>query len=155
GRCCVHVARLLPLVIVGSVCFLAIGCGDGASMHGTRGMRSAPDSARLDPDSNNYDKLNAETYGLIVENPFHSPLVAPRSTFSADVNTASYSNVRRMLMQGQLPPRDAVFLAEMVNYFPYRYPEPTGDNPVSLTVDLGACPWNPEHKLARIGVRAR
>jgi Ca-activated chloride channel family protein len=102
-----------------------------------------------------FDKANAEAYGTIVENPFRAVAVAPLSTFSADVNTASYSNVRRFLTQGQLPPRDAVFLADLVNYFPYRYPEPTGDNPVSLTLDLAPCPWQPDHKLARIGVKAR
>ena len=80
----------------------------------------------------------------------------PRSTFSADVSTASYSNVRRFIEQeNKLPPKDAVLLAELVNYFPYRYPAPVGDNPVSLTTDLAPCPWKPEHKLARIAIRAK
>jgi Ca-activated chloride channel family protein len=102
-----------------------------------------------------YDKQKQETYAPIVENSFRSPLVEPLSTFSADVNTASYSNVRRFLNNGHLPPRDAVFLAEFVNYFPYRYPHPKGEDPVSMTVDLAPCPWKPEHFLARVGVRAR
>jgi Ca-activated chloride channel family protein len=101
------------------------------------------------------DKQKQEAYAPIVENAFRSPLVEPRSTFSADVNTASYSNVRRFLTNGQLPPRDAVFLAEFVNYFPYRYPNPRGADPVSMTLDLAPCPWKPEHFLARVGVRAR
>jgi Ca-activated chloride channel family protein len=105
--------------------------------------------------ADDFNKMQVEAYGTIVENPFRSPKVAPYSTFSADVNTASYSNIRRFISQGQLPPRDAVFLAEMLNYFEYRYPEPTSDNPVSLTLDLAPCPWKPEHKLARIGVKAR
>ncbi len=103
----------------------------------------------------NFDKLNAEAYDHIAENPYRSVAVAPLSTFSADVNTASYSNVRRFLNDGKLPPRDAVFLADMLNYFPYRYPEPKGDDPVSLTLDLAPCPWKADHKLARIGVKAR
>jgi Ca-activated chloride channel family protein len=101
------------------------------------------------------DKAGAESYGKITENPFRAVAAAPRSTFSADVNSASYSNVRRFVHDGKLPPTDAVFLAEMVNYFPYRYPEPTGDAPVSLTLDLAPCPWKPEHKLARVGVKAK
>jgi Ca-activated chloride channel family protein len=163
GRRRASVLQFLPMLLVGSTFLLAVGCGGGAnapkaarSGDGAGGM-GAP-GLNQPPNTNpktDQDKGNSETYGTIVENPFRSPLVAPRSTFSADVNTASYSNVRRFITQGQLPPRDAVFLADMVNYFPYRYPEPAGDNPVSLTLDLAPCPWKPDHKLARIGVRAR
>lgn len=144
GRRC---ARVVPLSLLGGLCFLITACGGGA------GMRQGGNAPR-EPAAN-YDKQNAEDYGTIVENPFRSVAVAPLSTFSADVNSASYSNVRRFLKEGKLPPRDAVFLAEMVNYFPYRYPEPTGDDPVSLTLDVAPCPWKPDHKLARIGVKAR
>ncbi len=139
-------ARVLPLFVLGGLCFLLTACGSG----GPVGFGSK-DAALM----TGKDMENAEAYGHIVENPFRSVAVAPLSTFSADVSTASYSNVRRFLTQGKLPPRDAVFLAEMVNYFPYRYPEPAGDDPVSLTLDLAACPWQPDHKLARIGVKAR
>jgi Ca-activated chloride channel family protein len=138
------------VVLVGAVCALLTACGGGGGPQF---------GARLDREAaappGGFDQLQQEQYGTIVENPFRSPKVAPLSTFSADVNTASYSNVRRFLTQGQQPPRDAVFLADLVNYFPYRYPPPAGDAPVSLTLDLAACPWKPEHKLARIGVRAR
>jgi Ca-activated chloride channel family protein len=96
-----------------------------------------------------------EQYAKIVENPFRSPKVAPLSTFSADVNTASYSNTRRFLAGGQLPPKDSVFLAEFVNYFPYSYERPKGDDPVALDLAVGPCPWNPKHHLVRVGVQAR
>ena len=141
-------ARVVPLSILGGLCLLFTACGGGS------GVPSKAAYSKLDSGAD-YDKAQAEAYGTIVENPFQSPLVAPRSTFSADVNTASYSNVRRYLNQGHLPPRDAVFLAELINYFPYSYPEPAGDDPVSVTLDLAPCPWKADHKLARIGVKAR
>jgi Ca-activated chloride channel family protein len=127
--------------------------GDGpAAAEATPGgpLPAAPASKHKPP-----AKANREAYAPIVENAFRATQVAPLSTFSADVNTASYSNTRRFLTNGHLPPRDAVFLAELVNYFPYRYPNPTGDVPVSLTLDLAPCPWKPDHHLARIGVRAK
>ena len=149
GRRC---ARVLPVSLVGGLCLLLTACGGGAPTRAPAAGYTAKAPAEPPAD---FDKANAEAYGHITENAFQSVATAPLSTFSADVNTASYSNVRRFLTQGQLPPRDAVFLADMVNYFPYRYPEPQGDAPVSLTLDLAPCPWKPEHKLARIGVKAR
>ncbi len=101
------------------------------------------------------DPATAESYNLYRENEYRSPLVAKFSTFSADVNTASYSNVRRFLTEGRLPPKDAVFLAEFVNYFPYQYARPTGDDPVAFNLELGPCPWNRRHHLVRVGVQAR
>ncbi|HEX4606856.1 MAG TPA: VWA domain-containing protein [Urbifossiella sp.] len=99
---------------------------------------------------------SGEQYPKYVENDFRSPKAAPLSTFSADVNTASYSNARRFLLdQRQLPPKDAVFLAEFVNYFPYAYAKPKGDDPVALDLGIGPCPWNPKHHLVRVGVQAR
>ena len=79
----------------------------------------------------------------------------PLSTFSIDVDTASYANVRRFLTQGQLPPKDAVRIEELVNYFRYDYPEPSGGAPFSVTTELAPCPWQPEHRLALIGLRGR
>ena len=101
-----------------------------------------------------YNAQNAEVYGVYRENEFRSPLVAALSTFSADVNTASYSNVRRILNDGKLPPASAVFLAEFVNYFPYKYAQPKGDDPVAFHVEMGPCPWNRKHHLVRVGVQA-
>jgi Ca-activated chloride channel family protein len=138
-------------VLFGGLVVAVVGCG--GSPQGT----AKPVSFAAPPPAGGEgaENQNAEAYDHFVENPFQSVAVAPLSTFSADVNTASYSNVRRMLNEGKLPPRDAVFLADLLNYFPYRYHAPAGDSPVSLTLDLADCPWKPGHKLARIGVQAR
>jgi Ca-activated chloride channel family protein len=146
---------MLVLALLAGASLGASGCGGGGGtgmkVGGGGGGGEVPAMA---PEG--FNGLNAESYGAIVENEFRSPLVAPLSTFSAEVNTASYANVRRFIVQqNQLPPRDAVLLAELVNYFPYTYPAPTGDAPVSVTLNLAPCPWKPEHKLARIGVKAR
>ncbi|MEL6182197.1 MAG: VWA domain-containing protein [Myxococcota bacterium] len=98
---------------------------------------------------------NTESYDRIRENPFVAVADDPRSTFSIDVDTASYSNVRRFLEQGQLPPPDAVRLEELINYFSYSYPEPEGDTPFSVTSEVGPCPWNSDHRLVHIGLRGR
>jgi Ca-activated chloride channel family protein len=98
---------------------------------------------------------NTEGYDPIAENPFIAPKNAPRSTFSIDVDHASYSNVRRFLHGGSLPPRDAIRIEELINYFPYDLPAPTGDAPVSITTEVAAAPWSPTHKLVRVGLRGR
>lgn len=97
----------------------------------------------------------AEEYGTIVENRFRSVSTDPLSTFSIDVDGASYSNIRRMINAGTLPPADAVRTEELVNYFTYRYDAPKNDEPVSMNVEAGACPWNETHRLVRIGLKAR
>jgi Ca-activated chloride channel family protein len=101
------------------------------------------------------DSANTEGYDPISENPFRSPRVAPLSTFSVDVDRASYTNVRRFLTRGSLPPRDAVRIEELVNYFPYDDPAPVGDVPLRITTELAPAPWNPRHDLVRIALRAR
>jgi len=99
---------------------------------------------------------NTEAYDRIDENAFRSSAVAPLSTFSVDVDRASYSNVRRFLDHGSLPPKDAVRIEELVNYFPYRDAEPArGDVPLSITTEVAAAPWNAAHDLVRIALRAR
>jgi len=98
---------------------------------------------------------NTEAYNIINENRFLAAAANPLSTFSIDVDAASYSNVRRFLSQGTLPPVDAVRLEEMVNYFPYRYPDRTGRHPFAVSTEVGPCPWEPEHRLVRIGLQAR
>ena len=101
------------------------------------------------------DSGNTEAYEHIAENAFRSPHVAPLSTFSVDVDRASYSNVRRFLTSGTLPPRDAVRIEELVNYFPYADPAPSGREPIRITTEVAPAPWNPSHDLVRIGLRAR
>jgi Ca-activated chloride channel family protein len=99
---------------------------------------------------------NTEAYERIDENPFRPVSVAPLSTFSVDVDRASYSNVRRFLNQGALPPKDAVRIEELVNYFPYGDATPSArDLPLRITTEVAAAPWNPNHDLVRIALRAR
>ncbi|MBJ6107489.1 von Willebrand factor type A domain-containing protein [Hymenobacter sp. BT523] len=98
-----------------------------------------------------------DTYAEVKENTFFSAKKDPLSTFSLDVDNASYSNVRRFLNEGQLPPRDAVRVEEMLNYFRYEYPAPaaTSPDPVRISTELAVCPWNNAHQLARIGIQAK
>jgi Ca-activated chloride channel family protein len=98
---------------------------------------------------------NTENYAAIEESRFLPAAANPRSTFSIDVDAASYTNVRRFLTAGQRPPRDAVRVEEFLNYFRYDYPEPRGGAPFSVTTDLAACPWAPEHALLRVGIRGK
>jgi Ca-activated chloride channel family protein len=96
-----------------------------------------------------------ERYAQIDENPFLEASRAPLSTFSIDVDTASYSNTRRFLYDGQLPPRDAVRIEELVNYFSYDYPQPSGDSPFSVKAEVADCPWNTQHRLVQIGLQGK
>jgi Ca-activated chloride channel homolog len=98
---------------------------------------------------------NTEAYARIEDNRFLAAAANPLSTFSIDVDAASYSNVRRFLSQGTLPPADAVRLEELVNYFSYTYPDQTGRHPFAVSADVGPCPWEPEHRLVRIGLQAK
>lgn len=96
-----------------------------------------------------------ESYGKINENIFKMVSTAPLSTFSIDVDKAGYSNIRRMLNNGQKVPEDAVKIEEMVNYFAYNYPQPTGKDPFSITADVVNSPWNQDAKLVRIGLKGK
>jgi Ca-activated chloride channel family protein len=98
---------------------------------------------------------NTEAYDRIYDNPFLTARANPLSTFSIDVDTASYANVRRFLREEHLPPPDAVRLEELVNYFRYAYPAPEGTEPLAVTTEVGPCAWNRDHRLVRIGLRAR
>lgn len=98
---------------------------------------------------------NTEQYKSIQENGFKQVKKNPLSTFSIDVDAASYSNMRRYLNQGEMPPADAIRTEELVNYFTYNYPQPTGKDPVKITTEVGNCPWEAAHRLVRIGLKAR
>ena len=100
-------------------------------------------------------RMNTEEYGRIQEKGFKSVADAPLSTFSIDVDPASYSNMRRFINRGELPPADAIRTEELVNYFSYDYPKPTGNDPVKITVEAGTCTWNTAHRLVRIGLKAK
>ncbi|HLL71881.1 MAG TPA: VWA domain-containing protein [Pyrinomonadaceae bacterium] len=100
-------------------------------------------------------EFNTEAYSHIDENPFFEVARAPLSTFSIDVDTASYSNTRRYLRDGQLPPKDAVRIEELINYFSYDYPQPSNDAPFSINAEVSACPWNAKHRLVHIGLQGK
>lgn len=96
-----------------------------------------------------------ESYKSNLENGFSSVKDNPLSTFSTDVDAASYSNVRRYINNGELPPKDAVRVEEMINYFSYNLAGPTNADPVAIHTELSAAPWNPKHRLLRIGLKAK
>ena len=100
-------------------------------------------------------RMNTEEYDRIQENGFKSVADTPLSTFSIDVDPASYSNMRRFINRGELPPADAIRTEELVNYFSYDYPKPTGNDPVKITVEAGTCTWNTARRLVRIGLKAK
>lgn len=123
-----------------------------APMHGKMRMAQAPVSEYKGYMGLNH---NTEGYATIHENGFKNPLAAPLSTFSIDVDAASYSNMRRFLKNGQKPPKDAIRLEELINYFDYNYPQPQGDVPFSINYELSECPWNKENKLLHIGLQGK
>ncbi|NBP88392.1 MAG: VWA domain-containing protein, partial [Planctomycetia bacterium] len=96
-----------------------------------------------------------ETYAAISENPLRDPLAEPLSTFSVDVDTASYANVRRFLTSGRRPPRNAVRVEELINYFSYDDPAPTGGDPFAVSLEAAASPWHADRLVVRIGLKAR
>ncbi|WP_028297749.1 YfbK domain-containing protein [Olivibacter sitiensis] len=98
---------------------------------------------------------NTESYKGFTDNGFINPLNEALSTLAVDVDGASYSNVRRFLQNGQLPPADAVRIEEMINYFQYQLPSPTNGDPVAIHTELATAPWNPKHQLLRIGLKAK
>ena len=113
---------------------------------------SAPvmcDGVRLPPGE------NTEEYDGVKDNRFQGTEVKPLSTFSIDVDTASYSNIRRFINMGQLPPAEAVRTEEMLNYFRYDYPQPVGAEPFAVTTELAACPWQEGHQLVLVGLQGK
>lgn len=105
------------------------------------------------PPISTQQQFNTEEYSRIYENSFLKVVNEPLSTFSIDVDAASYSNMRRFLNNNQLPPKDAVRIEEMINYFNYDYPAPQGEDPFSITTEVSGCPWKKEHKLVHIGLQ--
>jgi len=100
-------------------------------------------------------EFNTATYDHIGENPFLDAKDNPLSTFSIDVDTASYSSVRRFINEGSLPPKDAVRVEEMINYFTYDYAEPSDGRPFAVHLDVASCPWETSHRLVRIGLKGK
>lgn len=134
------------------------GAKDSASMNGGN-YRPSNDNT-IDGQSDNYseeylnEQPNAEEYAKYTENGYKLVADYPLSTFSTDVDTASYANIRRMLLNGETVNPDAVRTEEFINYFNYDYPQPSGEDPVSITTELSDCPWNSESKLMLVGLKA-
>jgi Ca-activated chloride channel homolog len=129
---------------------VAMGYGQG---HGRLGGAhlARPAHAALVPQRPD-EASDMESYSPVHDNPFHLVTDAPLSTFSVDVDTASYSNMRRFVAEGRLPPADSIRVEEWVNYFGYDDPTPHGDEPVSVTSELTECPWAPGHQLLRVAL---
>ncbi len=106
------------------------------------------------PDSTQ-PNFNIEDYDNIVENEFLTATENPHSTFSIDVDEAAYSNVRRFIQNGSLPPAGAVRIEEMINYFDYIYPQPQNDDPFTVNTEISDCPWSPQHRLVHIGLQGK
>lgn len=159
------IASLAPLILL-IFSFLLTSCGQSAKI-ATEQTSSQPSN------SNNYvvdmqyaegldgisfpetDDFNTEEYNKIKERGFVAASKEPLSTFSIDVDTTSYANVRRYLQDGQQVPQDAVRIEEMINYFKYDYPKPEGETPFSVHTEISACPWNEESKLLLIGLQGK
>ncbi|HEX8735878.1 MAG TPA: VWA domain-containing protein [Pyrinomonadaceae bacterium] len=173
GQKSLVISRFLVVILLFSMIFSACG---GATEQSTVSNRAAQ-TETYSPDyknsgtmantnsssymsmtkSEDYDEKSAEgeRYAEIEENPFLETSRAPLSTFSIDVDTASYANVRRFLNQGQMPPKDAVRIEELINYFEYDYPQPVGDVPFSVNTEVADCPWNAKHKIVQIGLQGK
>ena len=162
---------LLSLVTGFAVCLLLVaGCSDAkedAASAGRNGIQYAPAPACSEPMGVNRSadstvlsgdaaEFNTESFDVITENEFVDSLSNPKSTFSIDVDTASYSIVRRMINDGRTPMKDAVRIEELVNYFDYQYDGPKDDgHPFSVHTDLGKCPWDETHQLVRIALKGK
>ncbi|MCX6238890.1 MAG: von Willebrand factor type A domain-containing protein, partial [Bacteroidia bacterium] len=129
------------------------GAVSGIRIRGARSLNFAKDKNKVS--SMPAPEWNTENYSAIHENGYKNAFDQPLSTFSVDVDNASYSNVRRMLNMGQLPPVDAVRIEEMINYFSYEYERPAKDAPYSINSELAVCPWNEAHQLLLVGLRAK
>ena len=151
-----------PAGAVGGVAVTAepLGIADGRDLFQTKAKR--PDTPTLalgapEPASRREYAFNTAAYDHVAETPFLAAKDNPLSTFSVDVDTASYSIVRRFIEQGSLPPPDAVRIEEMLNYFPYNYapPAPGDECPFAIHLEGAACPWNPDHRLVRVALKGR
>jgi Ca-activated chloride channel family protein len=119
-------------------------------------MAPASEALAGKPEEGQGPGQGGDKYDLIVENTFLAAQANPRSTFSIDVDTASYSKTRMFLLQtGRLPPADAVRIEELINYFVYSYPPPTDEHPFAVHAEVAACPWARDHRLVRIGIKGK
>lgn len=150
-----YIRSIFIPILLTLVAWVASGCGASAppppQYEATSYVMVAEEGAAAETAG----AFNTEAYDYIQENEFLDAMSNPLSTFSIDVDTASYSNTRRFLNNSQLPPVDAVRIEEFVNYFDYDYPQPDGQHPFSITTEVSTCPWNPDHRLVHIGLQGR
>jgi Ca-activated chloride channel family protein len=144
--------RSFPVVAIALGLVFVAGCGKTAVKYMTSENSASTNNDRQDRLTNHaFD----EAYEHHPENRLRNVKEHPLSTFSIDVDTASYSNVRRFLRQRQLPPADAVRIEEFINYFSYDDPQPESGTPFSVNAEVADCPWNPLHRLVRIGLKGK
>jgi Ca-activated chloride channel family protein len=151
--------------VLGDVALKAGTVKQGDKMHvrGGRGQEvvqfqtfaDTPPQTPSGPPQRCVGPMNTESYDRVDENEFRDVVDRPFSTFSIDVDAASYANSRRFITGGHLPPPDAVRIEEFVNYFDYDYPDPTGEHPFAIVTELSGCPWNAEHQLLHIGLQGK
>jgi len=146
------VAQLSEVVVVG---YGLQGRTAGVRIRGSASVKHSRMSPSMDRSSWRQPDYNTEEYKGITENIFHDAFKNPLSTFSIDVDAASYSNVRRFLSQGERPPVDAVRIEEMINYFDYDYEQPKEEDPFSINTEISIAPWNTNHKLVHIGLQGK
>ena len=132
-----------------------VGASSRIVLRGSRSFSEKKDDLKQYSNINKTPIPNDEDYNSLIENAFESPKTAPLSTFSIDVDNASYTNVRRFINNGQTVPKDAVRVEEMMNFFKYQYPQPKDNNPFSITTEYSECPWNIKHKLVKIGLQGK
>jgi len=114
-----------------------------------------PQTYNAKPQTETEPQYNTDDYDAIVENRFYETTQNPLSTFSIDVDAASYSNMRRYIKNGQKPLKDAVRIEELVNYFDYEYPQPKGEHPFEVITEVSECPWQPKHRLLHVGMQGK
>lgn len=144
-----------PFALTGAAAGPLAQTGVDASMRRRMVLPPPPPMERWYPAPRPATPFNTEAYDYIADNPFLDVTQNPLSTFSVDVDTASYSNVRRFLERGTLPPKDAVRIEELVNYFDYDYQGPDDEKPFAVHFEIAEAPWKPEHRLLRIALKGR
>ncbi len=147
---------LKPFLLGAVFLFLYASCNQAENMN-SRQLELSPVLAKTAPnaESSTIASATGEDYANIVENNFLAATDNPLSTFSVDVDEAAYSNVRRYLQNGSMPPAGAVRTEEMINYFDYDYKGPENDNPFSVNTETANCPWNSKHRLIHIGLKGK
>jgi len=160
--------HLIGMAVIAMLVIL-LGCSGGGQHSSSQDysalaqkIQRAPSSASADSTGLVTDDTkqlvpegNTEEYNNIIENQFLTTQQQPLSTFSIDVDEAAYSNVRRYITGGSLPPKGAVRIEEMINYFDYHYPQPAGDTPFAVYTEMSSCPWNTKHRLVHIGLQGK